>query len=248
MSSRLIILPKKSYCPWKPENVQRVLRDQEQHRRETDDATQADERRARREALSQQHEQRLRRNRGDAGGTSDEAGGVAGSVRHINLFEAEEKVERARLTEHERGTMQEDGAPTAGAPPSANREGGRARGPFYLQENPYTSTSATLQQRSEAFVAREERRKAELDPMAAYSSSVKRRRTDDDDAGSAPTSTALVVRPRTNRRDQDEVASTSSESESDRRHRRKGKKRKKKKKHRRSREERERGRGASDDK
>ena len=57
MSSRLIILPKKSYCPWKPENVQRVLRDQEQHRREAEDATQAEERRARREALSQQQEQ-----------------------------------------------------------------------------------------------------------------------------------------------------------------------------------------------
>ena len=28
MSGRLIILPKKSYNPWKPENVERVLRDE----------------------------------------------------------------------------------------------------------------------------------------------------------------------------------------------------------------------------
>ena len=28
MSGRLIILPKKSYCPWKPENVEKVLRDE----------------------------------------------------------------------------------------------------------------------------------------------------------------------------------------------------------------------------
>ncbi|CAJ1964981.1 unnamed protein product [Cylindrotheca closterium] len=34
MSSRLIILPKKSYCPWSEENVQKVLRDEEKHARE----------------------------------------------------------------------------------------------------------------------------------------------------------------------------------------------------------------------
>ena len=28
MSGRLTILPKKTYCPWKPENVERVLRDE----------------------------------------------------------------------------------------------------------------------------------------------------------------------------------------------------------------------------
>ena len=28
MSGRLVILPKKTYCPWKPENVERVLRDE----------------------------------------------------------------------------------------------------------------------------------------------------------------------------------------------------------------------------
>lgn len=31
MSGRLIILPKKSYCPWNPENVERVLRDEQEH-------------------------------------------------------------------------------------------------------------------------------------------------------------------------------------------------------------------------
>ena len=230
-----------------------------------DDATQADERRARREALShhQQEVQLQRRDQGEGGGNSDAAGGEAGSGRHINLFEAEEKVDRARMNEHERWRMQEDAAPIAGAPPPppppTNRESGRTRGPFYLQENPYTSTSATVQQRSEAFVAREERRKAELDPMAAYSTSDKRRRTDGAAGVSIEnprTSTALVVRPRTSRRekdpgssfDQGEVASTSSESESDKRHRKKGKKRKRKKKHRRSSEEREKRRRTSEKK
>jgi hypothetical protein len=28
MSGRLVILPKKSYCPWKPENIERILRDE----------------------------------------------------------------------------------------------------------------------------------------------------------------------------------------------------------------------------
>jgi hypothetical protein len=31
MSGRLIILPKKSYCPWNKSNVERVLRDERQH-------------------------------------------------------------------------------------------------------------------------------------------------------------------------------------------------------------------------
>jgi hypothetical protein len=173
---------------------------------------------------------------------------------HINLFEAEEKVERARLMEHERRRMQEGGAPVAGAPqpPPSSQEGGRVRGPFYLQESPYNSTSATVQQRSEAFVAREARRKAELDPMASYNTTEKRRRTDDIDAGTsqgAPlTSTALVVRFRANgqektgccEEDEDDVFSTSSESSRGKRRRKKEKKQKRKKKHRRSSEERER--------
>ena len=28
MSGRLIILPKKTYCPWNPQNLERVLRDE----------------------------------------------------------------------------------------------------------------------------------------------------------------------------------------------------------------------------
>lgn len=45
MSGRLIILPKKSYCPWKPENIERVLRDErldrEQRQHEHDVETKA---------------------------------------------------------------------------------------------------------------------------------------------------------------------------------------------------------------
>ena len=34
MSSRLVILPKKSYCPWKAENIERVIQDEKKHAEE----------------------------------------------------------------------------------------------------------------------------------------------------------------------------------------------------------------------
>ncbi|KAL3928014.1 MAG: hypothetical protein SGBAC_012834 [Bacillariaceae sp.] len=46
MSSRLKLLPKKSYCPWSEENVLKVLRDEEKHAREVEAATQRDKNRS----------------------------------------------------------------------------------------------------------------------------------------------------------------------------------------------------------
>jgi hypothetical protein len=70
MSGRLIILPKKSYCPWNPRNVQRVLRDEEAH-------AAAEEQ----EAKKQKFEETRRRTK-----LSGEE-----KLEHVNLFLQEEK-------------------------------------------------------------------------------------------------------------------------------------------------------------
>ena len=67
MSGRLVILPKKTYCPWKPENVERVLRDERLERERL-------EREAKQNAQSQSTSTLVRT------GTNNNDDG------HINLF------------------------------------------------------------------------------------------------------------------------------------------------------------------
>lgn len=77
MSGRLTILPKKTYCPWKPENVERVLRD-ERLERERQQAAAV-------RSLGDEDDARRRRRRYDEGG-------------HINLFPEAKDAELRLLT------------------------------------------------------------------------------------------------------------------------------------------------------
>lgn len=73
MSGRLIISSKKSYCPWKPENVERVLRDEARHER------------------NEQEQQRRESSRAL----------LSTKQQHVNFFAEEERKETEALLERE---------------------------------------------------------------------------------------------------------------------------------------------------
>jgi hypothetical protein len=188
MSGRLIILPKKSYCPWKPENVQRVLRDEARHRQQESQQALQEGRKTRQLALSSSSSLRLKRQkqqREPPSAGEDESGnpGGGGGLRHVNLFESEEKaeLERHHLPDHPITTTR--------AISSSSRSDGLRRcryveedhqQPFYLRRDPYSSsngvavasssseTRSALEHTQRAYKEREERRKSELDPMANF--------------------------------------------------------------------------------
>jgi hypothetical protein len=84
MSGRLTILPKKTYCPWKPENVERVLRDERLER----ERLEREKRRSSSSILDDHDYDRRRPRRRRAGGDDDDYGGRGGGCDggHINLF------------------------------------------------------------------------------------------------------------------------------------------------------------------
>jgi hypothetical protein len=87
MSGRLVLLPKKSYTPWNPKNVERVLKDEALAREE-----QEKEVRAIREIESRN---RLKELKGSEDGERQ---------KHVNLFEREENdvvMEKKRRLQHE---------------------------------------------------------------------------------------------------------------------------------------------------
>jgi hypothetical protein len=80
MSGRLIILPKKSYCPWNPKNVERVLRDEKKY---------ADEKE------QEEKKERLERFR-----ALKDAKRVDGEKpEHVNLFAREERKMESEMRE-----------------------------------------------------------------------------------------------------------------------------------------------------
>jgi len=95
MSGRLTILPKKTYCPWKPENVERVLRDERLERERLErEAKQSSD------ALKDQRRRRRRKAAGEDDGGEDEETSKERTISeengHINLF-PEAREEELRL-------------------------------------------------------------------------------------------------------------------------------------------------------
>lgn len=90
MSGRLVLLPKKSYTPWNPKNVERVLKDEALARQE-----QEKELRAIREIEARNRLKKLKGFKSGEDGESD---------KHINLFQREESnlaMEKKRRLEQE---------------------------------------------------------------------------------------------------------------------------------------------------
>ena len=138
MSGRLIILPKKSYCPWNPENVERVLKDEREHAEEQ-------------ERKQKEQQQDLSRERMVALKGKSQAAEEDKPLQHVNLFEDEEK---KCLEQHQK----EEKKKKKGIMPlylgqSVNND------PFYLRDRSEEKKGVT---------AKEERLKNRLDPMNEF--------------------------------------------------------------------------------
>lgn len=180
MSGRLTILPKKTYCPWKPENVERVLRDERLERERLEKEA---------EATRAREQQRRRRRRGE----DDEPTATADG--HINLF-PEAKEAEIRLATGRGKNDAKDAASAAngilpvplGGDEATKRKTGAV--PFYMRPDNYsearkydnTSGSFRLGSRRDAatadevtnkimndqFERREDARKEGMDPMSRF--------------------------------------------------------------------------------
>jgi hypothetical protein len=120
MSGRLTILPKKTYCPWKPENVERVLRDERLDRQD----------RERQQARLHQEESRARW-RALKGDCKNEE--------HFNLFQSNEEYIR------EQGTHNKSSKTTMKIPTTTTTLGELTRKrPCYLQVGSKTHDTLDL--------------------------------------------------------------------------------------------------------
>ena len=147
MSGRLTILPKKTYCPWKPENIERVLRD-ERLERERIDKESANAAKHKQQRLQYDGSSRIDGvKRGDIK-SNEESNKEKG---HINLF-PEAKEAELRLTQGPSSTQQtnnnngikidESGvAPIPlGGNESINRKVGNV--PFYMRSTIATASTS----------------------------------------------------------------------------------------------------------
>ena len=149
MSGRLIILPKKTYCPWNPKNVERVLRDERLHAEEQakqQQDNQLDQSKARLQALKKNHNQ------------SEESSG------HVNLFAPEE--EKA-LQQLQVATKNKKKSQEMIQPLYLGQSAKKAGEAFSLRHQKQPPSNPIKVQ--EKF--RDDRRKSRMDPMHRFHSS-----------------------------------------------------------------------------
>ena len=141
MSGRLIILPKKSYCPWNPKNVEVVLRDEREHAEKEEKERkrkQQDSSRARLEALK--------------GILPSEDGRE--DLGHVNLFEEEEK-------QHLEQACETKEAKKVGIMPLyLGRSVEKSNRAFYLQK--------PKPKEGEVTKVKDEKLKTRMDPMSEF--------------------------------------------------------------------------------
>ena len=99
MSGRLIILPKKTYCPWNPQSLERVLRDERIEKERIETQEKQEHLREKHAAIEQMKVRAVRREEG-AGSSSVAMAPVKSTQstesentrqQHVNLFEIEEE-------------------------------------------------------------------------------------------------------------------------------------------------------------
>lgn len=141
MSGRLIILPKKSYCPWKPENVERVLRDERKHKEEQEAMAKSE--------LQRESQTRLQALKGNV--TSE----------RFSLFEAEERAEKMAVNHAPSQTSAQAKGPAGMMPMYSTQDERRIdrKRPFYLQEHPFSVESTN---------EKDDALKRNLDPMSSF--------------------------------------------------------------------------------
>jgi hypothetical protein len=167
MSGRLIILPKKSYCPWNSKNVERVLRDEREHAEATEQAAKEGEKASSLDRLQALKKRKLEQS------SSGENAVVQRNPQHINLFAHEEeehqrRVDTALLDPSRKLQMQQHGVVPLYLGQSVNEDA------FYLQKTGGSSERKS-DHKSKYSDQREEERKKKMDPMRAFASSDNRK-------------------------------------------------------------------------
>ena len=209
MSGRLIILPKKSYNPWKPENVERVLRDERLERERQAQLDEADEKKRsedrvqllrtkRRKIGARSNDRDVDGSRADDGTTdtsnTDDDAGTGTGLEHVNLFADEEKAMMEKAVSGDGPVSEADKTKesSAGIMPVylGGEEAARRRGektvPFYLQPSAQSKslggdgTSTSKHVEAEALrVKQDERLKRLMDPMQEFCESTISTKTND---------------------------------------------------------------------
>lgn len=164
----MIILPKKSYCPWNRTNLERVERDEKQHQEQLD--------RERKEQRKEESKSRLKQLHGGKEAQSDNG---ERTTERFNLFEKEE-TEHLRLHAQQvvlsRGSRCDQGHASGSRCTSNDDEQKRPRGkpsdeiPFYLKPK-RDFERESLSAPSHQDHVKEGRIKDHLDPMKGFHSS-----------------------------------------------------------------------------
>ena len=197
MSGRLIILPKKSYNPWRPENIERVLRDERLERERQAQLDEADEKKRSEDRVQLLRTKRRKsgarsKNDRDVGGSrtddgttetsnTDDDAGTGTALEHVNLFADEEKAMMERAVSGDGPVSEADKTKqsSAGIMPVflGGEEAARRRGektvPFYLQPSAQSKSlggdGTSKHVEAEALrVKQDERLKRLMDPMQEF--------------------------------------------------------------------------------
>jgi hypothetical protein len=158
MSGRLIILPKKSYCPWNKNNVERVLRDERQHA----------EAQEREESLRDQESSRARlqtlreRKESQGGAAESRLDDKIVQAQHVNLFSVEEeehrkRAENATAIDSRKGKRTNSGIMPLYLGHSARKDS------FYLKTGDHLPKD-----QNERSNPKEDRLKSRMDPMKEF--------------------------------------------------------------------------------
>ena len=243
MSGRLIILPKKSYNPWKPENVERVLRDERLERERQAQLDEADEKKRsedrvqllrtkRRKIGARSNDRDVDGSRADDGTTdtsnTDDDAGTGTGLEHVNLFADEEKAMMEKAVSGDGPVSEADKTKesSAGIMPVylGGEEAARRRGektvPFYLQPSAQSKslggdgTSTSKHVEAEALrVKQDERLKRLMDPMQEFCESTISTKTNDQAPKEVDHANNERERRRHRRKRRDSYTSSGSESD-----------------------------------
>ena len=243
MSGRLIILPKKSYNPWKPENVERVLRDERLERERQAQLDEADEKKRsedrvqllrtkRRKIGARSNDRDVDGSRADDGTTdtsnTDDDAGTGTGLEHVNLFADEEKAMMEKAVSGDGPVSEADKTKesSAGIMPVylGGEEAARRRGektvPFYLQPSAQSKslggdgTSTSKHVEAEALrVKQDERLKRLMDPMQEFCEPTISTKTNDQAPKEVDHANNERERRRHRRKRRDSYTSSGSESD-----------------------------------
>ena len=158
MSGRLIILPKKSYCPWNPQNVERVLRDERRHAEAQEQAAAREETaqaQQRLDTIKGKKNTNMQRNIANEDPVEEESQSEGG---RFSLFAQEEQA-AARLTSATTSTSEQKNAKSSsdGIQPLYLGQSAKDVATFYKRENSRALSSST-----------EKRLKSSMDPMGQF--------------------------------------------------------------------------------